>query len=58
MTTSLTINNIKMGGKGRSDKFPRKILQKCEGVPRLLPSIVEGKVINGKKNEALDPTGT
>ena len=47
-----------MGGKGRSDKFPRKILQKCEGVPRLLPSIVEAKVINEKKNEALDPTGT
>jgi len=42
----IAISNIGMRTRRRTDKFSRKILQKWEGVPRLLPRIVEAKVIN------------
>jgi len=42
----IAISNIGMRARRRTGKFSRKILQQWEGVPRLLPRIVEAKVIN------------
>ena len=36
----ITINNIELGAWGRTDKFPRQMLQKWAIVPRLLSGIV------------------